>query len=74
MFCCSKKLEVMKDKSNRKSLRWLYQGSSKKRGQFFSRSPGGEWGKSLFWAKIAEKQSDSHTFFILYIESEQTDG
>ena len=48
MFCCSKSIAMIKDRSNRKSLRWLLQGSSKKRGQFFSRSPGGEWGKSLF--------------------------
>ena len=55
-------------------MRWLQQGSSKKRGQFFSRSNGGEWGKTLFQAKIAEKQADSHTFFILYFEREQQDG
>ena len=74
MFCCSKSIEIMKDRSNLKSLRWLWQGSAKKRGQFFSPSPGGEWCKILFLAKIAEKQADSHTFFILYIEIEQTDG
>ena len=34
MIWCSKSIEMMKDRSNRKSLRWLLQGSSKKQGHF----------------------------------------
>ena len=52
MIWCSKSIEMMKDRSNRKSLRWLLQGSSKKQGHFFSRSIRGEWGKRLLWAQI----------------------
>ena len=52
MIWCSKSIEMMKDRSNRKSLRWLLQGSSKKQGHFFSRSIRGEWGKMLLWAQI----------------------
>ena len=50
MIWCSKNIEMMKDRSNRKSLRWPLQGSSKKQGHFFSRSIRGEWGKRLLWA------------------------
>ena len=65
MIWCSKSIEMMKDRSNRKSLRWLLQGSSKKQGHFFSRSIRGEWGKRLLWAQIILFISVKHAFFIV---------
>ena len=65
MIWCSKSIEMMKDRFNRKSLRWLLQGSSKKQGHFFSRSIRGEWGKMLLWALIKKIMSVKHAFFIV---------
>ena len=65
MIWCSKSIEMMKDRSNRKSLRWLLQGSSKKQGHFFSRSIRGEWDKRLLWAQAKKIMSVKHAFFIV---------
>ena len=40
----------------------------KKTVSVFSSSLRREWGKSLLWDKITEKQADSHMFFTLYFE------
>ena len=65
MIWCSRSIEMMKDRSNRKSLRWLLQGSSKKQGRFFSRSIRGKWDKRLLWAQIKKNYvSYNMPFFV----------
>ena len=68
MIWCSKSIKMMRDRSNRKSLRWLLQGSFKKQGHFFSRSIRGEWGKRLLWAQIIFFMSVKHAFFLFRLK------